>query len=352
VFGEVNAPLIKDFELNVAARYDHYSDVGGSFNPKVSLRYQPTKQWLGRASFNKGFRAPTLFDLFGPQTITNTSDTHDDPRLCPGGTPVPGANPNVVCGQQQLIRQGGNPGLGPEHSRTWSLGAVYEPTSSVTFSVDYWNIKLKDVIQPLAEQAIFGDFAKYQNLFVYDPTGTSLLYVIDTTSNLGEIRTRGLDLSMLYRVPRTPFGNLTISADGTYVNKYEFQNERGGPFFNNAGVYAQSAPIFRWRHNLLMTLASGDWVYNLSNRYNSHYLDQNTEVAPEFARSVKHYSTWALSTTYTGNKQLELTVGIKNLLDADPPFTNQVTNFQLGYDPRFTDPLGRTFYVHATYKFY
>jgi iron complex outermembrane recepter protein len=352
VFGEVNAPLIPDFELNVAARYDHYSDVGGSFNPKVSLRYQPTKQWLGRASFNKGFRAPTLFDLFGPQATTNTSDSYDDPRLCPGGVAVPGANPNVVCAQQQFIRQGGNPNLGPEHSRTWALGVVYEPTPAFTVSLDYWNIKLKDVIQPLPEQSIFGDFAKYQNLFVYDPTGTRLLYVIDTTSNLGEIRTNGLDVSMLYRVPKNPVGNFSVSMDGTYVHKYEFQNERGGPFFNNAGRYEQSAPIFRWRHNLLFTFGRGDWIVNLSNRYNSHYVDQNTAVDPEFANSVKHYSTWALSGTYTGNKQIELTVGVKNLLDADPPFTNQITNFQLGYDPRFTDPLGRTFYVRGVYHFF
>jgi iron complex outermembrane receptor protein len=336
----------------VAARYDHYSDVGGSFNPKVSLRYQPTKQLLGRASFNKGFRAPTLFDLFGPQSITNSSDSYDDPRLCPGGTPVPGANPNVVCGQQQFVRLGGNPDLQPEHSRTWSMGLVYEPLPSLTLSVDYWNIKLKDVIQALPEQTIFGDFAKYQNLFVYNATGTQLLYVIDTTSNLGEVRTNGLDLSALYRAPKNAFGNFSVSFDGTYVHKYDFQNERGGAFFNNAGRYEQASPIFRWRHNLLFTLNSGDWVINLSNRYNAHYVDQNTAVAPEFARSVKHYSTWALSGTFTGNKQIEMTVGIKNLLDTDPPFTNQVTNFQLGYDPRFTDPLGRTVYIRGVYHFF
>ncbi|MGJ9417775.1 TonB-dependent receptor [Massilia sp. CMS3.1] len=351
VFSELNVPVIKDLELNFAARYDHYNDVGGSFNPKVALRYQPVKQLLVRGSFNKGFRAPTLFDLYGPQTTTNSSDTYDDPRLCPGGTPIPGANPNIVCGQQQNVRGGGNPNLQPERSRTYSAGIVVEPLPSLTVSADYWNIRLKDQISALAEQTIFSNFARYQDLFVYNAAGNRLDYVLDITSNLGEVRTRGLDLSVLYRLPRNPFGNVSLSLDGTYVNKYDYQNERGGPFTENAGRYADATPVFRWRHNLLLTLVSGDYTFNLSNRYMSHYVDQNTAVAPEFANNVGHYSTWSLSTTFTGHKQFELTAGIKNLFDEEPPFTNQVTNFQLGYDPRYTDPLGRTVYARLTYKF-
>jgi iron complex outermembrane receptor protein len=83
----------------------------------------------------------------------------------------------------------------------------------------------------------------------------------------------------------------------------------------------------------------------------SHYTDQNTAVAPEFFNKVGHYSTWSLSTTYSGNKKAEFTAGIKNLFDKEPPFTNQLTNFQLGYDPRYTDPLGFTVYARVTYKF-
>jgi iron complex outermembrane receptor protein len=352
IFAEVNAPITREFELNAAARYDKYSDVGHTFNPKISARYQPIKPVLLRASVNKGFRAPTLFDLFGPQSITNSSDNHDDPRLCPGGVPLPGTNPNVVCGQQQFVRQGGNPSLQPEHSRNYSAGVVFEPVTTLTVSADYWNIKVKDLIQALPEQTIFGDPVKYANLFVYNAAGNSLLYVIDNTANLGELHTDGIDLSLLYRVPKSPLGTLTISADGTYVNTYKYQNELGGAFVNNAGRYTGPNPIFRWRHNLLITLNRGDWLFNLSNRYLSHYVDQNTANDPGFENNVKHYSTWALSTTYTGNKQFELTAGIKNLLDEAPPFSNQVTNFQLGYDPRYTDPLGRTLYMRLVYKFF
>ena len=198
---------------------------------------------------------------------------------------------------------------------------------------------------------MFGNFEKYRDLFVYNAAGTQLQYVLLITDNLGEVKTRGLDLSVAYRMPRTRFGNFSANLDGTYVNKYDYQNEPGGPFTENAGRYADATPVFRWRHNLLFSLARGDWSFNLSNRYMSHYVDQNAAVAPEFFNNVGHYSTWSISTTYSGNKTAELTAGIKKLFDEKPPFTNQVTNFQLGYDPRYTDPLGATVYMRLTYRF-
>jgi iron complex outermembrane receptor protein len=351
VFGEINAPLIKDLELNVAGRYDRYTDVGGRFDPKVALRWQPTRQVLLRSSYNRGFRAPTLYDLYGPQTVTYTSDQYNDPVLCPGGVPQPGVNTNIACDQQQYLRQGGNPNLKPEKSRTYSAGIVFEPIRDLTFTLDYWNIKLKDQISALPEQTIFGNYPKYQNLFVYSANGQNLDYVNSITANLGEVRTRGLDVGLLYRLPKNPWGNFTLNVDGTYVNKYDYQNERGGPFVQNAGRYADATPVFRWRHNAVLSWSIPDWTVNLSNRYLSHYVDQNA-VDPGFEQSVKHYSTWALSGTYTGSKRIDFTAGVKNLLDQEPPYTNQGTTFQQGYDPRYTDPLGMTIFMRVTYKFF
>jgi iron complex outermembrane receptor protein len=351
IFAEANAPIIRDLEATLAVRYDHYTDAGSRINPKAALRYQPIQQVLLRASFNRGFRAPTLYDLSAPQSITNTAGSYNDPRLCPGGVPVPGANANVACHQQQLIRVGGNPNLGGERSRTWNAGIVFEPIPSLTLSFDVWNIHLENAIQSASEQTLFGNFATFQNQFVYDPTGTRLLFVANPTTNLGEIRTRGIDVGLLYRLPRNPVGKITLSADGTYVNRFEVETVPNGTFVDNAGRYELDRPVFRWRHNVLLTVARGDWIFNLANRYTSHYHDQNTSVPPQFFNKVRHFSLWTVSASYVANKQVELTAGIKNLLDAEPPFTNQVTTAQTGYDPRFTDPMGRTVYARATYKF-
>jgi len=350
LFSEINVPVLKGLELNAAGRYDHYDDVGHSFTPKISARYQPVTPLLLRASWNRGFRAPTLFDLRGPQTVTNSSDPWNDPVLCPGGVPAPGANPNLSCDQQQNVRQGGNPDVKPERSKTYSAGVVYEPVKEVTLSLDYWNIALKDQINALAEQSVFNDYAKYQALFHYNAAGNRLDYVSLITNNLGEVKTAGIDASVLWRMPRQRWGALTLQIDGTWVRKYDYQNERGGEFIENVGRYADATPVFRWRHNATLNWNLGTWGASLTNRYMTGYTDQNG-VDPEFTNRVKEYSTWSLSGNYTGVKNVDITLGVRNLFDEDPPFTNQSTTFQQGYDPRYTDPLGRTYYARLTYKF-
>ncbi|MBB5606723.1 MULTISPECIES: TonB-dependent receptor [unclassified Janthinobacterium] len=350
IFSELSVPVVKDVELSLAARYDHYNDVGGSFNPKVGLRWQPTNQVLLRSSYNTGFRAPTLYDLHGPQTKTFTANKYNDPRLCPGGVAIPGANGNVACGAQQYIRSGGNPDVKPEKSKTFSAGIVLEPTKSLTMSLDYFNIKLRDKIGTVAEQTLFDNYAKYKDSFIYSADGTKLEYVLATLDNLGEMHTSGLDLGLNWKLPRSQYGNFTFNFDGTWVQKYEYQNERGGEYVQNVGVYGDNAPVFRWRHNASLQWNLKNWNATLSNKYMSGYRDQNY-VDPEFEQSVKAYSVWSLSSAYSGFKNTEVTVGVKNLLNEDPPFSNQTGTFQSGYDPRFTDPLGRTFYVRATYKF-
>ncbi|MES2900943.1 MAG: TonB-dependent receptor [Pseudomonadota bacterium] len=350
IFTEVNVPVLKTLEVNAAGRYDYYTDVGGNFNPKVGIRWQPTPQILVRGSYNEGFRAPTLYDIYGPQTVTNTAEPWDDPRLCPGGVPVAGANPNLVCNQQQNIRQGGSLTVQPETSRTFSAGIVFEPTRNITLSADYWDIKLEGQISALAEQTLFGNFQKYQNLFIYNAAGNRLDYVQATTMNLGDVKTRGVDLSLLWRLPRNPWGNFSLGVDGTFVDRYDYQNEPGGPYTQNAGRYADASPVFKWRHNATLSWNMQPWTLVLANRYLSGYDDQNA-VDPEFEQRVENYSTWSISGTYSGNKSIDITAGIKNLFDEDPPYTNQTTTFQQGYDPRYTDPLGRTYYVRATYRF-
>jgi iron complex outermembrane receptor protein len=350
LYSELSVPLAKELELSMAARYDHYNDVGGSFNPKIGLRWQPTKQLLLRTSYNTGFRAPTLYDLHGPATSTFTSNSYDDPVLCPGGSAVAGANPNLACNQQQYIRSGGNIDLKPEKSKTFSVGAVFEPTNAVSVSLDYFNIKIKDKIGTVSETTIFDNYDKYASYFVYAADGKTLQYVNAVLDNLGEVHTSGIDASLRWKLPRSAAGDFSFVVDGTWVHSYEYQNEPGGAYVQNVGVYAEESPVFRWKHNAAINWKKGPWAASFANKYLSGYVDQN-DVADAYVHKVRAYSTYSLSGSYAGIRNTELTVGIKNLFDTDPPYTNQGTTFQSGYDPRYTDPLGRTFYVKATYKF-
>jgi iron complex outermembrane receptor protein len=93
----------------------------------------------------------------------------------------------------------------------------------------------------------------------------------------------------------------------------------------------------------------GPWGAGLVNHYKSGYLDEDVGQTP--IDHVSAYSTWDLYGTWAPNKTLSLTAGIRNLFDKKPPASVQGSTFQVGYDPRFTDPLLRTFYVRGTYKF-
>ncbi|HEV7814373.1 MAG TPA: hypothetical protein VGP06_04645, partial [Janthinobacterium sp.] len=67
--------------------------------------------------------------------------------------------------------------------------------------------------------------------------------------------------------------------------------------------------------------------------------------------NVSSYTTFDTYGTYAILKNLTMTAGVRNLFDRVPPLSYQTTTFQAGYDPRYTDPTGRTYYVRATYNF-
>jgi iron complex outermembrane receptor protein len=232
IFAEFNIPLIrKQLDAQFSVRYDHYDLTGDTTNPKVGVRWTPTEWTLFRASANTGFRAPSLYEIFNPQQTTFTSNAYNDPVLCPGGVPGAGAIPGRDCAQQFNSLFGGPVGVGlspeslkAETSRNWTIGTVLEPVRNLTIGLDYWDIRLKDVIGQLPEQAIFGDPVKYASRFVrcgavtpanlanpqiaatcFDAvTGVldpgALAYIFQPTENLGEIKTSGVDVALKYGI--------------------------------------------------------------------------------------------------------------------------------------------------------
>ena len=96
----------------------------------------------------------------------------------------------------------------------------------------------------------------------------------------------------------------------------------------------------------------------LAHNFQTHYQDIagtfEDPTDPNFrAREVASYSTFDIQGAYTGFKNLKLTLGVKNLTDRDPPYTNAggQNYFQAGYDPGYADPRGRFYYGSITYTF-
>ncbi|MES2151446.1 MAG: TonB-dependent receptor [Pseudomonadota bacterium] len=375
---ELDAPLSKAWTMNLAARADRFSDFGGTVNPKLSTRYQPMKSLMFRGAYSTGFRAPTLPELYGtPQTKTASTSKWDDPLLCPSATPsisgtgklttdpkYAGLNLDAtkVCGTQLTVLSGANPNLSPEKSKTLTAGVVIEPIKNLTASVDFWSIKMKGTIAQVTETLIFTDPVKYASLFVRNADGT-LNYINVQKLNMGGLRTNGEDVNVTYTLPTADYGRFVASIDGTYVNRYSGQNEVGGAWGDNVGQpgalstgsTSANTYVYRWRHNLSLRWTSKDWGVGLTQFYTSHYVDTNAlatqQAGQPYYNVIDSYTLYNLSVNYSGFKNLKLAGGINNLLDTDPPLSNQRLSSKVVFAQNVSKPIGRAFTVRATYSF-
>ncbi|RKR04503.1 iron complex outermembrane receptor protein [Kushneria sinocarnis] len=343
VYSELNVPLIDGLEITAAVRYDDYSDVGDTTNPKISFRYQPVRQLLIRGAYSEGFRAPTLYELYDPQALTFSPSGLSDPQLCPGGTPANGGVATRDCNTQFQEQQGGNEDLEPEEARNWTLGFVFQPFDSFSAGLDFWWVEIEnEVSAPTSAYVIAND----PGSIARNDDG-SIDYIPVQNQNLGKTKTNGVDISANYRKPTT-YGLFTIGYSGTYVDRYDFQESPDSSYVSNVGHYRSGyGTIFRWKHKVTFNWARGQWAAGLINHYQSGYDDYDTETHDE----VGSYTTWDALASYMFMAGPRITLGVKNMFDRDPPFSNQPEVGQSGYDARYADALGRTVYARLNYTF-
>jgi iron complex outermembrane recepter protein len=410
LYSEIAAPVLKTLELTGAVRYDSYSavknaknfDINGnpigeaeqgksssSTTYKVSARWQPTSSVLVRGSYGTGFKAPSMANITLPQQAFGSSaGTYDCPFT--SGPLVAGCNP--PNSQYNLIN-GGNPSTGsdalrPEKSKQWTVGFRIEPTANVSAGLDLWNVSLKDQISNLPEQVAFANGPQYANLFVVAPdpiTGAPQLTYIIKPINLTRSEYRGIDMDVTLR-NATPVGKLTTKIAGTYNIRGDYEIPGVDGFQSSVGKFGiDNAVQHRWLANISSSLQSGAFTHTLAVSFKPGYKDYPITVnadgsargGPEvrfvnangtyggrfpaangtsdqtFTRDVGDYTLWDWQTKYDFSKELTFTGGIKNVLDTKPPFSIQDAGGgnMRGFDGRYADPVGRSFYLTGSYKF-
>ncbi len=372
-FAELNVPIIKSLDVTAAVRYDKYSDFGSTTNPKFSFRFQPSKMFLMRGSYSTGFRAPSLYDLNAAQTYGNSSGGQNDPAhttvsvvngksVC---TVVPDAlgSHSQACNNQFEVLTGGNLNLSPEKSKNATLGIVLEPFNNFTAEFDLYRITFTNQITTLQDSDLF-DPAQYANFTKYynrnasgdlsvDGTqcpGANCGYVNKLNQNLGGVKTDGIDFAFNYRMNAGSIGRLNAGLQSTWVHSYKYQNFQGGPYVQNVGIWQGAGPVFRWQHNAVLDWSLDPFSVGLAVHYKSGYYDIQNGINPGNYK-VSAYTTMDLYGTYAMAKGFSFTAGVRNLADSKAPFTYQTQSFQTGYDPRFADPIGRTYYGRVTYSF-
>ena len=357
LFGELNIPVVKNLDLNLAARWDDYNDVGSTRNYKANIRWQPTPQVLVRGSYGTGFRAPTLSNLWDPQLLGSSAQFND-----------PFFNNDVAHTDLQVNEiTGGNPNLKPETSKQYSLGIVLQPVRSLSVGVDYFSIKVENVIsqpgtQEVVSQVFLGNPA-YAG-FVTRDAANEITQTIATLANTGTMKAQGVDLDLRYREKFGP-GRLDLSLNGTYFIKFEQStpgagtsykvgttvDSGGNPVVSSTANLDGLGVVHRYKQYASATWTQGNWATTLGNSFATKYhsgwdLNDNPTTMPAL-------SLWDLNVAYSGVKNLTLAVGARNLFDKQPAVFVSVSNaFQAGYDISQYDPRGRFVYLTAAYKFF
>jgi iron complex outermembrane receptor protein len=142
----MNIPLVQNLTLSAAARYDDYSDVGSTTNPRLGFTWDVTDQLSFFGNWGTSFRAPTVTDV-NPNAVTSGTNFvafNVNPLITNGAAPaipifgLPGrANFALLLGS--------NPDLKPEESENWSFGTRFEH-EGLELGATLWNISYDNQI--------------------------------------------------------------------------------------------------------------------------------------------------------------------------------------------------------------
>ncbi len=305
---EILAPVFNKLEINASGRYDHYSEGFSHFSPKLGFKYTPMRQLAFRGTYSEGFRAPTFAEA-GPRSQYAGFATYTPPtsfQLAHGGlTAAPTSNTNPYA-QAYSLGGGyfGNPDLKPEESRSFTAGAIVQPTSWFSMTVDYYNVKKSDLIVagPLLADA---KDAYYSKTNVTDacaavaavgpgyscnlvdaidplfPTALPRVLIINAPFvNANSSQTSGIDFSATAKVDLPYDVKLTSRLEVTHVLEYDLHTSKGvQKYAGTLGPYQLSSGNGTpdWRGNWQNTV---EWSrYSLS--ATAYYVGKIKSVAAD-----------------------------------------------------------------------
>ena len=378
LFAEASIPIVQngfidDLSLGAGYRKSWYKLSNGreydTDTYKLSLEFAPIADVRFRGSYNRAVRAPNIIELFSPQFIGLDGSTDECADITisatdygciyqfqaagianPVGLSIPG-NPS----EQYNGLLGGNENLVPEKATTKTVGVVLQPRFVPRFAltVDYWNIKVAGAVQGFGADSIISDCNANSTATAAAPscalihrapiTGSLWLtptgFVEDVPSNVGGLKTDGIDINASYSHSLGGFGGLSTSFFGTWLRNYEIDNGISPPF-NCEGLYgtncsgaavSSSSALPRWRHKFRATVDDFAGVSSLGvslqwRRVGKVKLETlSDEVAlagggaDQFNNHIKAQNYIDLALTYTLMDKLNLRAGINNIFDKTPP---------------------------------
>ncbi len=335
VYGELALPITQMLDAQLAVRYDKYSDYGSSTTPKVGLKFRPTSTLLMRANWGKGFRAPTLPEI-SPSVATFFVQVND---------PVTNQNGVQISGVFA-----GNPNLEAEKSESTTAGIVWEPTKNFNVGASYYDIKWKNLVTSESFQDIVNEGGPR---VIRDPSTGNIVTVLNNYINIGEVRTKGVDLDAQYSAS-TGVGKFTTRVNWTYVDSWkqdgtEYAGTNGGTntIPRSRGTLTQDWDYMGWGFTGRFNYIHGYYQQLLAG---SFFAPQDPLIQKStYPERVEHYRTLDLFARYQFSKNLTINASVLNAENAKPPYDPGFSSTYM-YDFSLYSVLGRQVRVGFTYK--
>ncbi len=333
VYTELSIPVTSKVEMQIAGRYDKYSDFGDTFNPKAAVLYHPAKTVLLRASAGTGFKAPLLKDLYASSAIG--FPTMVDPTSC--AREQAGGGPTTSCTPQQYeVHSGGNSGLKEEKSLSLGAGVVYEPSRDFNVSLDTFYTKLNNVVDIdyndalLAEKEMGNAYMQEKGVNIHRDVNGVIEYIDAPLQNLAAREVTGMDIGTSYRFWKFQVG------DG--FSKLFYFKEEGFPGMGLKNKLGNSGRP-EWRNTASLTFFATE----------KHSIGMDALTTPGQRKYIKEegktkdYTTFDMQYNWKWMKNGTLTAGVKNVFGTVPPI--DYTNPNSPLDGTIYDQIGRQYYT-------
>ncbi len=398
LYGELWAPILANqtlfhqLDVSLAARYSKYSTFGSNTSAKIGVYWKPIEDFLFRAAWSQGYRAPSIGELYstGARSDVDILDPCSDFNGLEDGSSaasetiknncikefkVPANGSYVQKNAQISVATGGNTDLKEEKSENIILSAVYSPkwvnnlnwAESLDFELDWYSIEIDHAVRARNPQLQID-----QCVSTLDPilcagirrtSAGTITYFANRLLNIGKIKTSGIDYAITWRSPEYSHGQYRAKLSGTYLIEYDesYPITNGIQIDKLAGLEIGSpeAAYPKLKQNLTL-----DWIRNqYSASMTARYVDSVDETCTDSAKLLKactgdknkldavYYLD--LSASYKPkrfNDSMKITFGINNLFDQKPSAC--YTCATSGFDETIYDIPGRFVFLRLTYQYH
>jgi iron complex outermembrane recepter protein len=399
-FAELIVPILEDvpgfysLQAEGGIRVSDYSNTGTSVTWKAGGSWEPFEGFRFRGIYSHSVRSPNIGELFAPVT-TGLTPLAVDP--CAGANPVGNATLTAICiaqgapaatiglipvpsAAQINATAGGNANLDVEEADSVTLGLVATPPQipGLVVSVDYFDIKVTGAItNPTPGDVLVPCFGPNNDGNGTNPAqcaniqrnpingslngGGETPGLILQLSNLGTLETSGVDFRVAYTLP-VSFGSINWDLNGTWTDTLLFQASPSAINRECNGFFGQNCePITpEWAFNLRTTVRIDDLVdvsllWRWIDGVGLEPLDGSFgNTLPEYA-AIDDASYFDLTVRSNVSENFDITLGITNLLDRDPPNVSSFigsSTFNSGNTyPTTYDTLGRRYSVTGRLRF-